>query len=138
MAEIDPALKDTNDSPNAPTYDALRALPPEEFAAKIEAFVPVWVEGIVIDFEGQRSLPVFESAAVPEVGDLAAQRLSTVVLRGTLRVDHRDGSLEVHAGQAVIVHAGEWVRYSTPGHDGAEYIAICLPAFSPETVHRDA
>jgi len=62
----------------------------------------------------------------------------TIVLRGTLRVEHRDGAMEVRAGQAVIAHRGEWVRYSTPGADGAEYIAVCLPAFSPETVHRDA
>ncbi len=61
----------------------------------------------------------------------------TIVLKGTLRVDHKGGSLEVHAGQAVIAHAGEWVRYSTPAADGAEYIAVCLPAFSIETVHRD-
>lgn len=61
----------------------------------------------------------------------------TVVLRGSLRVEHRDGVLDVQAGQAVVTHAGEWVRYSTPGADGAEYIAICLPAFSPDTVHRD-
>jgi mannose-6-phosphate isomerase-like protein (cupin superfamily) len=61
----------------------------------------------------------------------------TVVLRGTLRVEHRDGVLDVGAGQAVLVRAGEWIRYSTPEADGAEYIAICLPAFSPETVHRD-
>lgn len=61
----------------------------------------------------------------------------SVVLRGTLRVDHRDGSLEARAGQVVVARAGEWVRYSTPGPDGAEYIAICLPAFSSETVHRD-
>ena len=60
----------------------------------------------------------------------------TVVLRGTLRVEHRGGTLDVHAGQAVIAHKGEWVRYSTPAADGAEYIAVCLPAFSPETVHR--
>ena len=62
----------------------------------------------------------------------------TLVLRGALRVEHRGGTLEVAAGQAVIAHAGEWVRYSTPGPEGAEYIAICLPAFSPETVHRDS
>jgi mannose-6-phosphate isomerase-like protein (cupin superfamily) len=62
----------------------------------------------------------------------------TIVLRGMLLVEHRAGVLEVHAGQAVITHAGEWVRYSTPSPDGAEYIAVCLPAFSPETVHRDA
>jgi mannose-6-phosphate isomerase-like protein (cupin superfamily) len=62
----------------------------------------------------------------------------TVVLKGTLRVEHADGALEVHAGQAIITPAGEWIRYSTPGPDGAEYIAVCLPAFSLSTVHRDA
>lgn len=61
----------------------------------------------------------------------------TMVLRGTLRVEHQGGALNVNAGQAVIAHAGEWVRYSTPTPEGAEYVAICLPAFSPETVHRD-
>jgi mannose-6-phosphate isomerase-like protein (cupin superfamily) len=61
----------------------------------------------------------------------------TVVLKGTLHVKHRDGELDVHAGQAVITHGGEWVQYSTPGADGAEYIAVCVPAFSPETVHRE-
>jgi len=61
----------------------------------------------------------------------------TVVLRGMLRVDHEKGSLEVRAGQAVITSPGEWVRYSTPEREGAEYVAICLPAFSMEAVHRD-
>jgi len=61
----------------------------------------------------------------------------TIVLKGTLRVEHKGGSLDVRAGQAVIAHAGEWVRYSTPWEDGAEYIAVCLPAFSMDTVHRD-
>lgn len=61
----------------------------------------------------------------------------TVVLLGVLRVEHEGGSLDVKAGQAVITRKGEWVRYSTPGAEGAEYIAVCLPAFSPETVHRD-
>ena len=61
----------------------------------------------------------------------------TVVLRGSLRVEHAGGSLDVNAGQAVIAHCGEWVRYSTPHAEGAEYIAVCLPAFSPDTVHRD-
>ena len=61
----------------------------------------------------------------------------TIVLKGTLRVEHKGGSLDVQAGQAVVVHAGEWIRYSTPYEDGAEYIAVCLPAFSMETVHRD-
>ena len=59
----------------------------------------------------------------------------TVVLAGSLRVESRDGVLEVPAGQGVLVRAGEWVRYSTP--EGAEYVAVCLPAFSPDTVHRD-
>jgi mannose-6-phosphate isomerase-like protein (cupin superfamily) len=61
----------------------------------------------------------------------------TVVLRGTLHVRTKDGSVEVNAGQAIITHAGEWVQYSTPGADGAEYMAVCLPGFSPSTVHRD-
>ena len=62
----------------------------------------------------------------------------TVVLRGILRVETKDGINDVWAGQAVITRRGEWVRYSTPGREGAEYIAVCLPAFSPGTVHRDA
>jgi len=62
----------------------------------------------------------------------------TVVLRGTLRVEYAGSFLEVGAGQAVIAHCGEWVRYSTPDVGGAEYIAVCLPAFSPDTVHRDS
>ena len=62
----------------------------------------------------------------------------TVVLSGMLRVAHHAGTLDVYAGQAIVTHAGEWVQYSTPGPHGAEYIAICLPAFSPDTVHRDA
>lgn len=61
----------------------------------------------------------------------------TLVLRGMLRVETKTGSMDVHAGQAVITTKGEWVRYGTPGPEGAEYIAVCLPAFSPSTVHRD-
>jgi mannose-6-phosphate isomerase-like protein (cupin superfamily) len=62
----------------------------------------------------------------------------TVVLKGMLRVDHEGGALDVRAGQAVVAAPGEWVRYSSPEPGGAEYVAICLPAFSPATVHRDA
>ncbi|RAJ97443.1 AraC-like protein [Larkinella arboricola] len=62
----------------------------------------------------------------------------TVVLNGMVRVDYEGGSLEVRAGQAVVAHPGEWVRYSSPEPGGAEYIAVCLPAFAPETVHRDS
>jgi len=61
----------------------------------------------------------------------------TIVLRGTLRVESESGAMEVHAGQAVIAHKREWIRYSTPHEEGAEYIAVCLPAFSMATVHRD-
>ena len=62
----------------------------------------------------------------------------TVVLKGMLRVEHEQGTMDVRAGQAVLTRKGEWVRYSTPEPSGAEYIAVCLPAFSMETVHRDA
>ena len=61
----------------------------------------------------------------------------TLVLRGTLHVEFEGGALDVHAGQAVVTVPGEWVRYSTPERGGAEYIAVCTPAFSPATVHRD-
>jgi len=61
----------------------------------------------------------------------------TLVLNGMLKVETKENIFNVNEGQAIITHAGEWIRYSTPEADGAEYIAICLPAFSPETVHRD-
>ena len=61
----------------------------------------------------------------------------TLVLEGTLVVEHEGGALEVNSGQAIIAHPGEWVRYSTPKEGGAKYIAVCLPAFSPDTVNRD-
>lgn len=72
-----------------------------------------------------------EPGQTPEFEEL------TVVLRGVLRVTTRAGARDVHAGQAVIAHPGEWVQYSTPEPEGAEYVAVCLPAFSPATVHRD-
>ena len=61
----------------------------------------------------------------------------TVVLRGEVQVETRSATHKVAAGQAIVVNAGEWVRYSTPGAEGADYLAVCLPAFSPQTVHRD-
>lgn len=73
-----------------------------------------------------------------EPGQTPAFDEYTVVLAGMLRVDSATGVMDVRAGQAVHVAAGEWVRYSTPEAGGAEYIAVCVPAFSPETVHRDA
>ena len=62
----------------------------------------------------------------------------TIVLAGLLRVESNDGTLDVRAGQAIVTQPGEWIRYSTPEPGGAEYVAVCLPAFSPDTVHRDA
>ena len=61
----------------------------------------------------------------------------TLVLKGTLRVRHKDGEMDIVAGQAVIADGGEWIQYSTPQEGGAEYIAVCSPAFSPDSVHRD-
>ncbi|HSW54334.1 MAG TPA: hypothetical protein VLH59_04530 [Ignavibacteriaceae bacterium] len=61
----------------------------------------------------------------------------TLVLKGMLRVKTKDQTFEINAGQAIITYAGEWIRYSTPNPEGAEYVAVCLPAFSPETVHRE-
>ena len=72
-----------------------------------------------------------------EPGQQPAFREYTVVLKGMLRVSTKNETSDIHAGEAVIVEAGEWVQYSTPGPKGAEYIAVCLPAFSPDTVHRD-
>jgi len=62
----------------------------------------------------------------------------TVVLRGMVRVEYEGGVLDVRAGQAIVAKPGEWIRYSSPEPGGAEYIAVCLPAFSPDTVHRDS
>ena len=72
-----------------------------------------------------------------EPGQTPAFEEITVVLRGMLRVEHQGGVLDVGAGQAVVARPGEWVRYSTPDPGGAEYVAICLPAFSVDAVHRD-
>lgn len=72
-----------------------------------------------------------------EPGQQPAFEEITLVLRGMVRVEHAGGTLDVRAGQAVITAPGEWVRYSTPEPDGAEYVAICVPAFSPGTVNRD-
>ena len=72
-----------------------------------------------------------------EPGQRPAFEEITVVLRGRLRVDHEGGAIDVTAGQAIVTHPGEWVRYSTPDPGGAEYVGVWLPAFSPDTVHRE-
>ena len=73
-----------------------------------------------------------------EVGQRPDFTETKVVLKGMLKVEHEQGVWEVRGGQAVISYPGEWIRYSAPEADGAEYVAICLPAFSPDTVHRDS
>jgi mannose-6-phosphate isomerase-like protein (cupin superfamily) len=72
-----------------------------------------------------------------EPGQRPAFAEVTLVLRGMVRVESESGTIDARAGQAVVTSAGEWVRYSTPEPDGAEYVAVCVPAFSPDTVHRD-
>ena len=72
-----------------------------------------------------------ESGQIPEFDEY------TIVLKGKLKVESRDGSYEINEGEAILAHKNEWVKYSNPEAGGAEYIAICIPAFSPDTVHRD-
>jgi quercetin dioxygenase-like cupin family protein len=113
-----------------PTIIASPGQPPkqiEEFAGRVNSGHAEVSVARMVSPEGWREpgqRPTFEEI--------------TVVLRGVLRVEHADGVLEVRAGQAVITAPGEWIRYSTPEPGGAEYLAVCLPAFSPGTVHRDA
>ncbi len=98
---------------------------------QIEEFV-----GVVNTGDADVSVARMQSpAGWVEPGQRPEFREISVVLSGRLRVEHEGGTLDVSAGQAVVCEPGEWVRYSTP--DGAEYIAVCLPAFSPNTVHRD-
>lgn len=85
--------------------------------------------------EGVSVARMVSPAGWVEPGQTPEFREITVVLKGAIKVEHEGGSLTVEAGQAVITEPGEWIRYSTP--EGAEYVAVCLPAFSPDTVHRD-
>lgn len=87
---------------------------------------------------GEESVSIARMTSPPgwvEPGQTPEFSEFTLVLSGMLQVDFEGGQIEVHAGQAVVTHPGEWVRYSTP--NGAEYVAVCLPAFSPHSVHRD-
>jgi mannose-6-phosphate isomerase-like protein (cupin superfamily) len=94
--------------------------------------------GRVNSSKGEASLPHMRSpGGWQEPGQTPEFDEFTLVLKGMLRVEHRDGAVDVRAGEAVIAHRGEWIRYSTPEPEGAEYIAVCVPAFSPDTVHRD-
>lgn len=98
----------------------------EEFAGRVNSGHGTVSVARMVSPEGWR-----EPGQRPEFEEV------TVVLKGLIRVEHEGGTLDVRGGQAVVTHPGEWVRYSTPEAGGAEYIAVCLPAFSPDTVHRD-
>src|SRR5262249_53418294 len=98
----------------------------EEFAGRVNSGHSAVSVARMISPEGWQ-----EPGQKPEFEEI------TVVLKGMLRVEHNGAILEVRAGQAVVAHPGEWVRYSTPEPGGAEYVAVCLPAFSMDTVHRD-
>jgi mannose-6-phosphate isomerase-like protein (cupin superfamily) len=94
--------------------------------------------GLVNSGQGQLSIALMRSpAGWVEPGQRPEFDEYTVVLRGMLRVTYQGGAFDVGAGQAVTCQRGEWVQYSTPGSEGAEYVAVCLPAFTPQTVHRD-
>jgi mannose-6-phosphate isomerase-like protein (cupin superfamily) len=114
----------------APTRIAAHGLPPkqiEEYVGHVNSGTAGVSVARMISPSGWR-----EPGQTPEFDEY------TVVLRGALQVETRDKVHTVAAGQAIIVRRGEWVRYSTPGPDGAEYIAVCIPAFSPDTVHRES
>lgn len=117
---------------------------------KIEAPTVIPAEGnkpkIIEEFvgrvnSGDSRLSIARMTSPPgweEPGQRPAFDEFTLVLKGSLRVDFDGGKIDIAAGEAVEAKAGEWIRYSTPGPEGAEYVAICMPAFSPDTVHRDA
>ena len=113
----------------APTVVAAAGTPPtriEEYVGRVNTGDTALSVARMVSPEGWQ-----EPGQTPEFREF------TVVLRGTLCVEHRGGELAVGAGQAVITEPGEWVRYGTPSPGGAEYLAVCLPAFTPETVHRN-
>ncbi len=114
---------------NAPTRIQAQGQPPktiEEYVGRINSQTETVSIARMISPAGWS-----EPGQTPEFDEY------TVVLRGELQIETREGVLRVRAGQAAIVNRGEWVRYSTPGAEGAEYIAVCIPAFSPAAVHRD-
>ncbi|MBX9600449.1 MAG: cupin domain-containing protein [Bryobacteraceae bacterium] len=110
---------------------------PTQIAAPGGKVIREYVGRVNTDTPGISVAHMLSPAGWSEPGQRPEFDEYTVVLRGVMRVDFQGGVMDVHAGQAVLAKAGEWVRYSTPTPEGAEYVAICLPAFSLETVHRD-
>jgi mannose-6-phosphate isomerase-like protein (cupin superfamily) len=114
---------------DAPTLVVAAGTPPkriEEFAGRVNSGHESVSVARMVSPSGWR-----EPGQRPQFEEI------TVVLRGTVHVEFEDGALDVRAGQAVVTAPGEWIRYSTPAEGGAEYVAVCLPAFSMDTVHRD-
>ena len=114
----------------APTVIAAAGQPPkriEEFVGRLNSQTSTVSIAKMTSPHGWR-----EPAQTPDFDEY------TLVLKGELQVETREAVHRVTAGQGIVVHAGEWVRYGTPGPDGAEYIAVCVPAFSPDCVHRDS
>lgn len=108
-----------------------------ESAGNMPKVIEEYVGRVTSGHDGVSVARMHSPGGWAEPGQTPAFDEVTVVLAGRLRVTSADGTLDVAAGQAVIVNAGEWVRYSTPDLDGAEYVAVCLPAFSPDLAHRD-
>ena len=100
-------------------------------------FIDEYVGRVTSHTEAVSVAHMHSPAGWTEPGQTPEFDVYNYVLKGVLQVRHKGGVIEVHAGQAVVATRGEWVRYSTPTPDGAEYIAVCVPAFSPSTVHRD-
>ena len=92
---------------------------------------------VATESEGMSVARIVCPAGWHEVGQQPEFTETKLILKGMVRVEHEHGVLEVRAGQSVICNPGEWVRYSSPEPDGAEYVTVCVPAFSPNTVHRD-
>lgn len=125
----------------APTIPGMATLVPSptrvEAAGNLPKLIEEYVGRVTTGHKGVSVARMRSPGGWVEPGQAPEFDEVTVVLSGHLRVTSADGDLDVGAGQAVIVNAGEWVRYSTPDPQGAEYIAVCLPAFSPHLVHRD-
>jgi quercetin dioxygenase-like cupin family protein len=114
----------------APTVVPAAGDPPkriEEFAGRVNTGTSAFSVARMVSPEGWK-----EPGQRPDFEEV------TLVLKGLIRVEHEGGAIDVREGQAIVTAPGEWVRYGSPEPGGAEYVAICLPAFSPDTVHRDA
>jgi len=100
-------------------------------------FIDEYIGRVTSQTEAVSVAHMYCPAGWTEPGQTPGFDVYNYVLKGLLQVKHKDGVLDVHAGQAMIAKRGEWIQYSAPSPEGAEYVAVCVPAFSPTTVHRD-